>query len=86
MWQYVTYTYVYLGVIHIDVWQKPTQFCKAFILQLKNNFKKVKEGESPPPLCAVVLPPSPWNTLHACPSRDQIGVPPPTLRLNISRA
>ena len=32
-------TYVYLWLIHIDVRQKPTQYCKAIILQLKiNNF------------------------------------------------
>ena len=24
-----------LMVVHVDVWQKPTQFCKAIILQLK---------------------------------------------------
>ena len=36
-------TYVYIGLIHIDVWQKPTQHCKAIILQLKiNTFKKIK--------------------------------------------
>ena len=28
-------TYVHLWLIHVDVWQKPTQFCKAIILQLK---------------------------------------------------
>ena len=33
-------TYVYLWLIHVDVWQKPTQFCKAIILQLKNKLKK----------------------------------------------
>ena len=27
-------TYVYLCLIHVDVWQKPTQFCKAFIPQI----------------------------------------------------
>ena len=32
-------TYVYLGLICVDAWQKPTQFCKAIILQLKNNLK-----------------------------------------------
>ena len=32
--------YLYLGLIHVDVWQKPIQYCKAIILQLKvNNFK-----------------------------------------------
>jgi len=37
-------TYVYLWLIHVDVWQRPTQYCKAIILQLKKNrrFKKNK--------------------------------------------
>ena len=30
-------TYVYLCLIHVDVWQKPTQHYKAIILQLKIN-------------------------------------------------
>ena len=29
--------YVYLWLIHADVWQKSTQYCKAVILQLKTN-------------------------------------------------
>ena len=33
-------TYVYLWTIHVDVWQKPTQYCKATILRLKINLKK----------------------------------------------
>ena len=28
--------YVYLWLVYVDVWQKPTQFCKAVIFQLKN--------------------------------------------------
>ena len=33
-------TYVYLWLIHV-VWQNPTKYCKAIILQLKlNKFKK----------------------------------------------
>ena len=35
-------TKVYLWLIHVDVWQKPTQFCKVFILQLKNKLIKNK--------------------------------------------
>ena len=35
-------TYVYLWLIHIVVWQKPIQHCKAIILQLKINFKNYK--------------------------------------------
>ena len=33
-------TYAYLWLIHVDVLQKPTQFRKAIILQLKNKLKK----------------------------------------------
>ena len=35
-------TYENLWLIHVDIWQKPTQYCKAIILQLKMNkiFKK----------------------------------------------
>ena len=32
-------TYVYLWLIHVDVWQKPIQCCKAIILQLKISKK-----------------------------------------------
>ena len=38
-------TYVYLWLIHVDVWQKPTQFCKAMILQLKNKKFKIERKE-----------------------------------------
>ena len=27
-------TYVYLWLIHVDIWEKPTQYCKAITLQL----------------------------------------------------
>ena len=30
-------TYVYVWLIHVDVWQKPAQYCKAIILQLKKR-------------------------------------------------
>ena len=30
-------TYVYLWLIHVEVWQKPTQYCKAIILRLNIN-------------------------------------------------
>lgn len=33
-------TYVHLLLIHMATRQKPTQYCKAVILQLKRNFKK----------------------------------------------
>ena len=37
-------TYVYLWLIHVDVWQKPTQFCKEIILQLKKKKKSNSRG------------------------------------------
>ena len=36
--------HVYLCLIHAGVWQKPTQYCKAIILQLKINNLKKKKG------------------------------------------
>ena len=37
-------TYVYLWMIHVDAWQKPTQYYKAIILQLKiNKFFKLRK-------------------------------------------
>ena len=35
------YIYIYLWLIHDVVQQKPTQQCKAIILQLKVNFKNM---------------------------------------------
>ena len=36
------YIYTQLWLIRVDVWQRPIQYCKAIILQLKINFKKLK--------------------------------------------
>ena len=37
-------TWGYLCLIPVDVWQKPTQYCKAINLQLKiNKFSKIKK-------------------------------------------
>ena len=33
-------TYVYLWLIHVEVWHKTTKFCKANILQLNEKKKK----------------------------------------------
>ena len=34
-------TYAHPWLIHVDVWQKTTKFCKAIILQSKNKFLKI---------------------------------------------
>ena len=31
-------TYVYLWLIHVDAWQKPTKFGKSIILQFKTKY------------------------------------------------
>ena len=38
-------THVYLWLIHVDIWQKLSQYCKVIILQLKyiNKLKKKKD-------------------------------------------
>ena len=38
--------YVYLQLIHTVVWEKPTQQCKATILQLNRNKKKLMSDQS----------------------------------------
>ena len=35
--------HVYLQLIPVDVWQKPTQYCTAIILQLKLNQLRKKQ-------------------------------------------
>ena len=40
-------TYGYPWLIHVAVWQKPTQYCKAIIFQLKIGIFFFKEGETP---------------------------------------
>ena len=30
-------TYIYLWLIHVDIWQKPTQYCKANYPPLKKR-------------------------------------------------
>ena len=32
-------TYIYLWLIHVNVWQKLSQYCKVMILQLKIKLK-----------------------------------------------
>ena len=49
-------TCVYLWLIHADVWQKPTQYCKAIILQLKINQFNSVQSLSRVPLFAI-----PWT-------------------------
>ena len=42
------WTYLYLGLLHIVVCQKPTHYCKAIILQLKVDKLKKKDASGQP--------------------------------------
>ena len=48
-------TDVYLRLIHVDMWQKPTQYYKVITLQLKINIFKSQVGE--PRIKEVILIP-----------------------------
>ena len=37
-------TLIYLWLIHIDIWKKPTQHCKAITLQLKMEKSKINNA------------------------------------------
>ena len=37
-------THVHLWLIHVDVWQKPTQYCNVITLQLNKSKKKKKKS------------------------------------------
>ena len=43
-------TYVYLWLIQVGVWQKPTQYYKAIILQIKINLKETWKRKYSPSL------------------------------------
>ena len=38
--------YVHLWLIYVNVWQKPTKFCKAIILKLKKKKKLIVQGDT----------------------------------------
>ena len=44
-WVIETLAYVHLRLIHIVVWQKPTQYCKAITLQISINLKNLLNSE-----------------------------------------
>ena len=56
-WGWVGGIYVYLWLIHIDIWQKPTQYCKTTILRLEiNKFKTFLEKSLYFNVGCIVLP------------------------------
>ena len=61
---YVSPLYVCRWMIHVDVWQKPTQFCKAIIFQLK-NLKFLKSESVNCSLCPPLA--TPWTIAHQVP-------------------
>ena len=47
--------YIYPWPIHVDVWQKPTQYCKAIILQLKINLKNNLHHRAFPHVFIIII-------------------------------
>jgi len=37
-------TYIYLWLIHVDIWQKPSQYCNYLLIKNK-NFKNDKKSK-----------------------------------------
>ena len=56
----VTYVLIHLWLIHVDVWQRPIQYCKAIILQLKNERKRVVSSAK---ICAAQVTGGPISLL-----------------------
>ena len=48
-------TYIYLWLIHVDVWQKPSQYCKVIIHQLKIKLKEISLGNERLLLISLVV-------------------------------
>ena len=48
-------TYVHPWLIHVNVWQKPLQYCKVITLQLNKLIKKIEmEGEEKNPMTVSI--------------------------------
>ena len=65
------YLHVYLRLTYVDVWQKPTQHCKAIVLQLKvkiffKSAKKKRKKNLPPDAGDMGLIPGPSRLQAAC--------------------
>ena len=67
-------TYVYLWLIHVDVWQKPKQYYKAIILQLRINNNNKKKLCPPSSLADCVY----QGLLTRQVSSQLLGIDPPT--------
>ena len=66
-------TAVYLWLIHVDVWQRPTRCCKAIILQLKTNKKGYLLSHKLVPLFG-------FPSLRSFPEFAKESLPPATFR------
>ena len=66
--------HMYLRLIHVDVWHKPTQYCNIIIFQLNINFKNMRQIESILKMGGTFPLPS-WNTFISGYSSDSFQTP-----------
>ena len=57
-------TYVYLRLIHVDVWQRPTEYCKAIILRLKTKLSVSFK--------ASLRSKNIWKSIHTCKKKSSV--------------
>ena len=62
--------YLYLWLIHVDTWQKPTQHCKVIILQLK-----IKKSKQKKPTKLAWFPIGPVVKDAPCNAGDMVSTP-----------
>ena len=59
-------THVHSWLIHVNVWQKPLQYCKVISFQLKFKLKKKRLSPSMEPCFIILLCKSKHNLRKLC--------------------
>ena len=78
-------TYIYLWLIRIDAWKKPTQYYKAIILQLKIKKKKHSGTATQPPTAPPRNKVTNWSKCsHTSNEGSLVSRPPTTAQAALS--
>jgi len=66
--------YVYLWLVHVEVWQKTTKFCKAIILQLKKKRKRERHPRTDWEFCVGAVWEAHWVGIWSCGKKLMMGL------------